>query len=51
VFGFKQLPEARIVNLRERAKSLEFTHKIEFLSFLEKLIEHNPHNHQLLEFR
>jgi spermidine synthase len=46
VFGFKNLPDLRIVNLRERAKNLEFTHKIEFLSFLEKLSEHNPHNNK-----
>jgi len=49
VFAFKQLPDLRIVNLRERAKILEHDHKIEFLSFLEKLCEHNPHdNKQLL---
>jgi spermidine synthase len=46
VFGFKNLPEVRIVNLRERAKNLEFSHKIEFLSFFEKLCEHNPHNNK-----
>jgi spermidine synthase len=46
VFGFKQLPDMRIVNLRERAKKLAFTHKIDFVSFLEKLCEHNPHNHK-----
>ena len=46
VFGFKNLPEVRIVNLRERAKSLEFAHKIDFLSFFEKLCEHNPHNNK-----
>jgi spermidine synthase len=46
VFGFKNLPEVRIVNLREHAKSLEFMHKIEFLSFFEKLCEHNPHNNK-----
>lgn len=50
VFGFKHLPaDLRIISLRERAKTLEATHKIEFLSFLEKLCEHNPHdNKQLL---
>jgi spermidine synthase len=46
VFGFKNLPEVRIVNLRERAKNLELAHKIEFLSFFEKLCEHNPHNNK-----
>jgi spermidine synthase len=28
--------------LRNRAKELERTHKIEFLQFVEKLAEHNP---------
>ena len=50
VFGFKDLPSLRIVNLRERANMLEtnetLDHKIEFNSFLEKLCEHNPHRHQ-----
>ena len=46
VFGFKDLPSLRIVSLRERAKVLETSHKIEFLSFLEKLCEHNPNNHK-----
>lgn len=46
VFGFKQLPDLRIIQLRERAKKLELMHKIEFVSFLEKLCEHNPHNHK-----
>jgi spermidine synthase len=46
VFGFKNLREVRTVNLRERAKSLEYAHKIEFLSFFEKLSEHNPHNNK-----
>jgi spermidine synthase len=44
--GFKKTSEARIVNLRERAKMLDFTHSIGFESFLEKLCEHNPHNHK-----
>jgi spermidine synthase len=46
VFGFKHLPDLRIIHLRERAKLLEHSHKIEFLSFLEKLCEHNPHNNK-----
>jgi spermidine synthase len=46
VFGFKQLSGLRIIKLRERAKNLEFSHKIEFLSFFEKLCEHNPHNNK-----
>jgi spermidine synthase len=44
VFGFKRSPDLKIAQLRERARMLEFTHKIEFVSFLEKLCEHNPHN-------
>jgi spermidine synthase len=46
VFGFKRSPDLKIVQLRERAKMLEFSHKIEFVNFLEKLCEHNPHNHK-----
>ena len=46
VFGFKHLQDLKIVQLRERAKLLENTHKIEFLSFLEKLCEHNSHNNK-----
>ncbi len=46
MFGFKHLPDMHIVNLRERAKLLERSHKIEFLSFLEKLCQHNPHNNK-----
>jgi len=42
VFGFKRKPaDLRIASLRERAKLLEKTHKIEFLQFVEKLAEHN----------
>ncbi|OIR17607.1 spermidine synthase [mine drainage metagenome] len=42
VFGFKREPaDLRLASLRERAKSLEKTHKIEFLQFVEKLAEHN----------
>ena len=44
VFGFKQSPDLKIANLRNRAKSLEANHKIEFLSFLDKLCEHNSNN-------
>jgi spermidine synthase len=44
--GFKNVPDLKIVSLRERAKMLENTHKIEFLSFLEKLCEHNLNNHK-----
>jgi spermidine synthase len=45
VFGFKRTPsELRWTALRERAKALESTHKIEFLEFVEKLREHNPHS-------
>ena len=46
VFGFKGALVLHIVNLRERAKVLESNHKIEFLSFLEKLCEHNPNHNQ-----
>jgi len=38
VFGFKREPaDLRLTSLRERAKALEKTHKIEFLQFVEKL--------------
>jgi spermidine synthase len=46
VFGFKDLPNLRIIHLRERAKKLEFAHKIEFVSFFEKLCDHNSHNNK-----
>ncbi len=43
VFGFKREPaDLRLASLRERAKILEKTHKIEFLQFVEKLAEYNP---------
>ena len=48
VFGFKHAPDLRIANLHARAKMLEHMHKIEFLSFLEKLCEHNPHDNKQL---
>ena len=48
VFGFKYLPKLQIATLRDRVKQLENTHKIEFERFLEKLIDHNPHNHKQL---
>jgi len=42
VFGFKREPaDLRLASLRERAKTLEKTHKIEFLQFVDKLAEHN----------
>lgn len=42
VFGFKRTPtDLRWTTLRERAKTLEAMHNIEFLSFVEKLREHN----------
>ena len=46
VFGFKFSPNLQTATLRERAKALENTHKIEFERFLEKLCDHNPHNHK-----
>lgn len=43
VFGFKRTPQdLRIATLRERAKALQQTHKIEFLDFVDALAEHNP---------
>lgn len=48
VFGFKTGLEMTMIQLRERAKALEAQYEkpyyIEFLSFLDKLCEHNPHN-------
>ena len=52
VFGFKTAfktkPTIKIAQLRERAKvlenALEKPYKIEYLSFVEKLCDHNPHN-------
>ncbi len=42
VFGFKREPaDLRLASLRERAKTLEKSHKIEFLQFVDKLAEHN----------
>lgn len=42
VFGFKREPaDLRISSLRAKAKSLEKTHKIEFVQFVEKLAQHN----------
>ena len=46
VFGFKQTPDLNIARLRARAKMLERNHKIEFLSFLDKLCEHNSNNNK-----
>jgi spermidine synthase len=48
VFGFKIAPNLNIANLRERAKLLESSHKIEFASFIEKLCEHNQHHQKVL---
>lgn len=43
VFAFKSNQDhLRISTLRERAKTLEKVHSIEFLQFLDKLAEHNP---------
>jgi spermidine synthase len=46
VFGFKQSPDLKIANLRERAKLLQNHHKVEFLSFVDKLCEHNSNNNK-----
>lgn len=49
VFGFKSQINFKLANLHERAKELEThferPHAIEFISFVEKLCEHNPHDH------
>ncbi len=49
VFGFKRAPiDLRIASLRERAKILELSHKIEFLQFVEKLTEcSSSNNHRI----
>ncbi|MES2580978.1 MAG: polyamine aminopropyltransferase [Pseudomonadota bacterium] len=44
VFGFKRATQLNEKKLRERAKALQNIHNIEFLSFVEKLCEHN-HNY------
>ncbi len=51
--GFKTVPEIFSIKLHDRAKALEAQfekpHHIEFISFLEKLCEHNPQiNNQYL---
>lgn len=42
--SFKNVRELQLAKLRERAKSLENMHKIEFTTFIEKLCEHNQHH-------
>lgn len=44
VFGFKRTTPLNEKKLRERAKALQDIHNIEFLSFVDKLCEHN-HNY------
>ncbi|PPD53925.1 MAG: spermidine synthase [Methylotenera sp.] len=44
VFGFKKPLSLTHKKLKERAKNLENTHKIEFSSFVDKLCEHNQIN-------
>ena len=50
VFAFKNAPTMSITKLRERATALENAlekpHKIEYVDFLDKLCDHNPHNNQ-----
>ena len=46
VFGFKLTPDLNLASLRMRAKMLESHHKIEFLSFVDKLCEHNSNNNK-----
>jgi len=42
VFAFRRgVSDLRLNTLRERARALEKTHKIEFLQFVDKLAEHN----------
>lgn len=48
VFGFKFSANLKKDILLARAKALEKNHKIEFERFLEKLCDHNPHNHKQL---
>lgn len=45
VLAFRRAPaDLRWTHLRERARALEKTHKIEFLEFVETLREHNPNS-------
>ena len=48
VFGFKKQPEMRLAQLRERAKILALSHKIEFTIFVEKMSEHNQYRQKML---
>lgn len=47
VFGFKKRLSMNQKKLKERAKSLENTHPIEFTRFAEKLSEHNQMNEEM----
>ena len=44
VFGFKNAIDIKVAQLRSRAKALEETHQIDFLGFVDRLCDHNPHN-------
>ena len=49
VFGFKQKPaDLRIASLRTRARTLEESHNIEFLQFVDKLAEANSASNKRL---
>lgn len=49
VFAFKrEVFEFRLSQLKDRAKMLETSHKIEFQQFLETLVEHNPSSNNRL---
>lgn len=44
VFGFKHRQDILIAQLRTRAKALQETHAIDFMGFVDRLCDHNPHN-------
>jgi spermidine synthase len=44
VFGFKNANDIKITQLRARATRLTETHQINFLGFVDRLCDHNPHN-------
>jgi spermidine synthase len=44
VFGFKLHEDIKIAQLRTRAKALQEKHAIDFMGFIDRLCDHNPHN-------
>lgn len=44
VFGFKHAHDIKIANLSARAKTLQETHSIDFMGYIDRLCDHNPHN-------